>query len=118
MRYCDALSLGVFTVTALISPAAAQELPGHWCAGTGVAFSPDGKLLASVSIDGTVRLWEMAAGNHQSVLKDHENAWLSVAFSPDGKTLATGAINESIKLWDLRTKKIVRTFPIPSPGDS
>jgi WD40 repeat protein len=68
-----------------------------------VAFSPDGKTLASAGKDGTIKLWEVATGKERATLRGHTNPVSSVAFSPDGKTLASGSRDGRIKLWDAAT---------------
>jgi WD40 repeat protein len=70
-----------------------------------VAFSPDGKTLASGSDDNTIKLWDVATGKEQATLKGH-TAWVaSVAFSPDGKTLASGG-DTTVRLWDMEGKEL------------
>jgi WD40 repeat protein len=54
------------------------------------AFSPDGKLIATLSVDHTVRLWRVATGAQQAVLK-HTAAVASVAFSPDSSLVVTAS---------------------------
>jgi WD40 repeat protein len=79
-----------------------------------VAFSPDGKTLASA--DGTlfgprseIKLWNVKTGKEKASLKGHKGPVFSVAFSPDGKTLASGSKDKTIKLWEVETGKELPT---------
>ena len=64
-----------------------------------VSFSPDGKILATASLDNTVKLWK-ANGLLINTLEEHNDGVSSVSFSPDGKTIATVSLDNTVKLWD------------------
>ncbi len=76
----------------------------------GVAFSPDGKTLATANSDNKARIWDATTGEMLATFKGHTDRVESVAFSPDGNTLATGSYDATAKLWDLATGQLLFTM--------
>jgi WD40 repeat protein len=68
-----------------------------------VAFSPDGKTLASAGTDGSVKLWSVKTG--ANLLTAHEPGTSCLVFSPDGKAIALGSTNGTISLWNVMRGK-------------
>ena len=78
-----------------------HQCQGHQNIVRSVAFSPDGKILASASHDGTVRLWETATGKEIAILQGQQGRVYAAAFSPDGRTLASAGENRTVLIWRL-----------------
>ncbi len=87
------------------------NLQAHKKAVLDIRFSPNGSLLASVSLDETVKLWDVNTAQllHTFSVKGHREH-NSVAFSPDGTTLVSGGESNTIKFWEVNTGQQVRTL--------
>jgi WD40 repeat protein len=72
----------------------------------GVAFSPDGTRLATASLDKTVRIWDVIAGEQLQAFKGHSGFVTSVAFSPNGQRLASGSDDSTVRVWDVGTGQV------------
>ncbi len=88
---------------------------GHSAWVTGVAFSPDGKLVASASsllsgALGEVKVWDRTTGKEVHRLLGHAGPAAAVAFSPDGKLLASAGWDRTVKVWDVAKGKELHTL--------
>ena len=73
-----------------------------------VAFSPDGRTVASGSADRTVQLWQATNGSCVRRLLGHQGWVMCVAFSPDGTTLASGSEDKTVRLWRVTDGRCLR----------
>lgn len=88
-------------------------LTGHQEAITSIAFSPNDEVLASASLDSTIRFWEVPRGKQLHLLKGERKKWANcIAWSPDGHFLASGGggQDKTIQLWEVVNKKSARQF--------
>ncbi len=99
-----------------------QVIQGVGAYGAGVAFSPDGKLLAasgSANNDGSpdLKLWNLNSGRLLFNLKGHSQAVSSVAFSPNGQVLASSSVDGSVRLWDVASGICLTVLQAPHVSD-
>jgi WD40 repeat protein len=87
------------------------KLSGHSAIVKSLAFSPDGRTLASGSVDKTIILWDVKTGQILGQqLSGHTGAINGLVFSPDGKTLASGSYDSTVILWDVKNQKAIVTL--------
>ncbi|KAJ5278432.1 hypothetical protein N7524_004585 [Penicillium chrysogenum] len=87
-----------------------STLEGHSKGVTSVAFSTDGRLVASGSKDMTVKLWNTTTGGIHKTLQGHWSQVTCVAFSPDGRFVVSGSYDATVKLWNSATGNTDKTL--------
>jgi WD40 repeat protein len=103
-----------------VPPAAAMARVSDWC--TAIAYSPDGRLIATGMHSGGVRLWDAVTGDETQILQfsvappdwyPHSRAITSLSFAGEGKTLSAGSFGKLIREWDLTTGRQTRSVVGP-----
>src|SRR5947209_14681649 len=83
---------------------------GHSNGVSAIAWSPDGKRIASASYDKTVQVWDAATGHLFFTYRGHANWVIAVAWSPDGKRIASASFDRTVQVWDATTGKHLLTY--------
>ncbi|MBW4511122.1 MAG: myosin kinase [Scytonematopsis contorta HA4267-MV1] len=83
---------------------------GHSSTVNSVSFSQDGKIIATASYDGTLKLWDVASARVIQTFHGHSGTVNSVSFSPNGKFIASASQDKTVKLWDVTTGKVIKTL--------
>lgn len=103
--------ISIVAIPLLLAGAQAPvSLNGHQRAVTSVACSPDGRWIASGSLDHTARLWDIPSQREVRVLKGHNAEVYAVAFSPDSRYIASAGRDRRVLLWEVATGKLARTI--------
>ena len=87
-----------------------RPLAGHRAAVYAIAFHPDGRRLATASLDHTLKIWDADQGRTVRTFTGHDEKVVTLAFSADGKWLASAGLDRTVRLWNVTAGKAGPTF--------
>lgn len=101
---------GIFALWNVSTGELVRRFPGARGAGTAIAFSQDGRLVATGSINDQIMVWETKTGKAVSTMNGHQRPIMSIAFSPDGTRLVSSGHDRKVKLWDVSKGREIATL--------
>jgi WD40 repeat protein/serine/threonine protein kinase len=88
----------------------ARPIPAHECRAMSIAFSPDGQVLVSAGVDGTIKFWDARTMQSLGEPLRHKGGVHSLAFGPDGKRFASAGADAAVRVWDTATRHLLLTL--------
>jgi len=99
------------------SGAELKSLEGHTNFVNALAFSRDGRLLASGSYDSTIKIWDLPSGRELRTIRGHSGPVTSIDFTPNGRFVVSGSEDGSARLWNTQTGTLLATMVSLNKGD-
>jgi WD40 repeat protein len=109
-RIPRSLMLETYPTTTIVNAELLHSFTAHSHIVSSLRISQDGKILVSISMDKTIKIWNLATGELLRILKGHGGEVLAIDLSPDSKIIASGSVDTTIKLWHLETGELLTTF--------